>query len=144
MDATVILFRTVLHTFYHIIHAINSRAKKLTSAKNISSKHKLPTANQKKFRFVLIAEHLLTDYLASSSNVVSLCRWFYSTAHLDFWVSIENNNRRNVNDELKMWLTVFIRNALIRCCMPLAVILFEVRSRVVSVYSERWSQKCDQ
>ncbi len=48
MDATVILFRNVIHTCCHIIHAINSRAKKLTSAKNMSSKHKLLIANQKK------------------------------------------------------------------------------------------------
>jgi len=129
--------RDSIDIFSQIIHAANETVKRLASMINTSPKDKLLLNEQKKkLSFTVLAEILLQDYLASSSNLSFLHCRFCSPEDLALSVSIWTANRRNHIDQFKIWLTVFFSNALARCCAPPSPISFCCRSSVVSAYSE--------
>jgi hypothetical protein len=60
----------------------------------------------------------------------------------EWWVSILINNGIYAVDQKTSCLTVLFRSAWARCCAPSAPILLSWRSRVVSVYIDRYWSLC--
>jgi hypothetical protein len=75
-------------------------------------------------------------------DIVPLYHRYCSPQDWEWWVSILIDNNAYTVDQKTSCLTVFFWSTWARCCAPSALILFELRSRVVSVYIDRYWWIC--